>query len=572
MPGLPPWLFPGYSTDGHEEIPVGGEGLSSLWPAFSQPEKMDTSGDLEPGCLLFGKMPTIKGVKESAVLRTVWWIKRDIRISDNHCLYLASESSEEVIPFFCWEPGVVNAEDYGTFHLQAQWQAVRGLSASLQKRGSGLVERMGEVVDELDALFAQVPFQRLRSYQETGNDLTFRRDRAVRAWCREKGVEWVESVGSTVIRGLSAEQKRTHQGKGPRGRLAVLPIPENLRPPKDKSIFSHPRGWEELTASFPLLSAPLSSALQTVNEGAAWDTLSSFLSERGLAYSGGISSPNTAFSAGSRLSPHLAWGTISPGSVFRALDQKREQLNAQRAPSPWKRSLSAFESRLHWRDHFVQRLEGSPQMEFSAINPSFDRVEYENNPEFLTAWIDGRTGFPMIDACMRCLGETGFMNFRMRAMVVSFACFGLHLSWRTIHGPLAQVFLDYEPGIHLSQLQMQAGITGINAIRVYSPAKQFLDHDKEGSFVRRWVPELRDRTAVEIAHAGEIDLPDYYPPIISLKERTRKMKEQIFSIRKSESAQTSARITLQKHGSRKRTNPGTKSKAADGGQLALFKD
>ena len=97
-------------------------------------------------------------------------------------------------------------------------------------------------------------------------------------------------------------------------------------------------------------------------------------------------------------------------------------------------------------------------METHTLNPAFESLEYENREEFLDAWVAGQTGFPMVDACMRCLGETGFMNFWMRAMIVSFACFGLHLSWRFIHEPLARLFLDYEPGIHLSQLQMQAGV------------------------------------------------------------------------------------------------------------------
>ena len=519
-------------------------------------------------------MPAFEGIKKSVVQRTVWWIKRDLRISDNHCLHLATESSEEVIPFFCWEPSVVHADDYGAFHLQAQWQALRGLSASLQKRGSGLVEKLGDVVVELDALFQKYPFQRIRSYQETGNDITFRRDLAVGAWCKSKGVEWMESVGSTVIRGLSAEQKRGLSGGGSRGRLAVVPIPKNLCPPKDKSLISMPFEWKELLGKFPKHSCPLSTRLQAVNERSAWSTLNTFLNQRGIAYSGGISSPNTAFVAGSRLSPHLAWGTISTATVFQELDKKREEINAIRESTPWKRSLRAFESRLHWRDHFVQRLEGCPRMEFTAINTAYDSIEYQDDPGLLNAWINGQTGYPLIDACMRCLRETGFVNFRMRAMVVSFACFGLHLSWRTIHAPLARIFLDYEPGIHLSQLQMQAGITGINAIRVYSPSKQFLDHDAEGKFVKEWVPELRDRTPVEIAYAGDINLPGYASPVISLKEQSRKMKDLIFAVRKSIAGKESAREVLQKHGSRKgRDITGRKKGRSLGpGQLALFKD
>ena len=505
--------------------------------------------------------------------RTVWWIKRDFRVTDNHCLYSSTQTSSEVIPFFCWEPSVIESADYGRFHLQAQWQALRGLSASLRKRGSGLVERVGEVVEELEALFRAHPFACLRSYQETGNDLTFRRDLAVRAWCTRRGVKWIEPVGSTVVRGMSAEQKRKVLSKGPRGRMEVLPVPDDLCPPKKVSIFTEPMEWSRLCSFFPKMGkASVSSSLQAINERSAWDVLGSFLTERGAGYSGGISSPNSAFTSGSRLSAHLAWGTISAGSVFLALDQRREELSSDPSPGPWKRSLRAFESRLHWRDHFIQRLEGCPTMEFSAINPIFNQVKYEDDSEMLACWLAGKTGFPLIDACMRCLQETGFLNFRMRAMVVSFACFGLHLSWRTIHGPLAQIFLDYEPGIHLSQLQMQAGITGINAIRVYSPAKQLLDQDADCRFVKRWVPELRNFKTVQIAHAEEIKLEGYPEPVVSLKEQAKKMKDQIFSIRRSTEAKESNRQMLRKHGSTKSSSRGKKNQGGAKGQLALFKD
>ena len=478
-----------------------------------------------------------------------------------------------MIPFFCWEPSVIESADYGRFHLQAQWQALRGLSASLRKRGSGLVERVGEVVEELEALFRAHPFACLRSYQETGNDLTFRRDLAVRAWCTRRGVKWIEPVGSTVVRGMSAEQKRKVLSKGPRGRMEVLPVPDDLCPPKKLSIFTEPMEWSRLCSFFPKMGkASVSSSLQAINERSAWDVLGSFLTERGAGYSGGISSPNSAFTSGSRLSAHLAWGTISAGSVFLALDQRREELSSDPSPGPWKRSLRAFESRLHWRDHFIQRLEGCPTMEFSAINPIFNQVKYEDDSEMLACWLAGKTGFPLIDACMRCLQETGFLNFRMRAMVVSFACFGLHLSWRTIHGPLAQIFLDYEPGIHLSQLQMQAGITGINAIRVYSPAKQLLDQDADCRFVKRWVPELRNFKTVQIAHAEEIKLEGYPEPVVSLKEQAKKMKDQIFSIRRSTEAKESNRQMLRKHGSAKSSSRGKKNQGGAKGQLALFKD
>ena len=222
--------------------------------------------------------------------------------------------------------------DYGSFHLQAQWQALKGLFASLQKRGSGIVEGKGEVVEELNT-FIKASIQQMRSYQETGNDVTFRRDRAVRSWCRNTG--WNGGVGwVTVVRGMSAQQKRRNRNNNRGGRLKVLPIPNNLKPPQDKSVFSIPMEWKEIVAVFPKFLMPISPHLQKVNERCAWDTLDSFLQDRGAAYSGGISSPNSAFSAGSRLSPHLAWGTISTASVFEQLDLRREKYMRKRVPAP----------------------------------------------------------------------------------------------------------------------------------------------------------------------------------------------------------------------------------------------
>jgi deoxyribodipyrimidine photo-lyase len=208
-------------------------------------------------------------------------------------------------------------------------------------------------------------------------------------------------------------------------------------------------------------------------------------------------------------------------------------------------------------------------MEDKVLNPAYDSLEYENRNDLLEAWLQGSTGYPMVDACMRCLNETGFLNFRMRAMVVSFACFGLHLSWRFIHMPLAKLFLDYEPGIHLSQLQMQAGVIGFNAIRVYNPAKQFADHDSNGAFVKRWVPELRDLKSVEILNIEKLNLPNYASPIVCLKSRSRDMKDRIFAIRRSEQGFSETKKILKKHGSLKPIRKKTTAKQISQLELAI---
>ena len=501
-------------------------------------------------------------------------MKRDFRITDNECLFEAVQHAEAVLPFFCWEHDVLNEGDYSSFHLQAQWEGLTGVCQSLSNRGIESRVVSGDIVEQLDLLFKLFPFDVLYSHQETGNLVTFQRDQNVQKWCRKQDVKWVEMNPSSVMRGGDADRRRLKLRQADYRKQEPLPIPDfSHLEPLAPGIASQPPSWKEVTSVVSKFKGrTLNPSLTKVNEKSAHATLTSFLYERGIGYSGGISSPNTAFVHGSRLSSHLAWGTLSLRTVFAHLDQRRLEVKDCQDRSHWLRSLRAFESRLFWRDHFIQRLEAFPVMEKKPLNSAYADLKYEDDPEILNAWIHGRTGYPMVDACMRCLQDNGFLNFRMRAMVVSFACYGLHLSWRTIHEPLARLFHDYEPGIHLSQLQMQAGVIGFNAIRVYSPTKQFLDHDPNGVFVHRWVKELRGRTPAEIAHAEELSLDGYTPKVITLKDRAKEMKSRVFEIRKSVTGKKITDEVLKKHGSRKPTAARKKkTKKNSEGQMTLFK-
>jgi deoxyribodipyrimidine photo-lyase len=497
-------------------------------------------------------------------MSAVWWIKRDFRIYDNECIQSALKDCGAVLPFFCWESKIINGGDYSNFHLQSQWYALEELQCNVEKRGGFLRVVSGEVVEEMEILYQKYSFTHLYSHIETGNLISYERDRGVAKWCESRGVHWQEISQNSVVRGTSAEGRRKKNSQFDFRKSSPIPVPDVIVCPQNKKLKVENPKWENLCNLYrKFLACPLSSSLQPVSEKKAWSTLNSFFEKRGEKYSGGISSPNTAFVNGSRLSAHLAWGTLSLRSVFSRLETQRKKIARFEKVGLWKRSLRAFESRLHWRDHFIQRLESCPDMEIRTLNPAFDHLEYENSNDHLEAWISGQTGYPMIDACMRCLKETGFINFRMRAMVVSFACFGLHLSWRFIHEPLARVFTDYEPGIHLSQLQMQAGVTGFNSIRVYSPMKQFLDHDPEAKFVKKWVPELSNRTSVEIARADEMKFPEYSSAVVNLVDRSKQMKARVFEIRKSQSAWTDTQKTLRKHGSRKSNRIEKKQKKSE---------
>jgi deoxyribodipyrimidine photo-lyase len=346
-----------------------------------------------------------------------------------------------------------------------------------------------------------------------------------------------------------------------------------LPPPRALYLSEQLRRAAASTAPPVVHGSPL---WQAVSERDAERTITSFLEDRSKYYRGSISAPLKAMQYGSRLSVHLAWGTISLREVYQRVKERLRDLEVKGHPETarWRMSLGSFISRLHWRDHFIQRLESEPELEFRALHPAFRDLVWENSPELLDAWVNGRTGFPLVDAVMRCLAATGFINFRMRALVVSFACHALHLDWRLIHPHLARIFRDYEPGIHLSQLQMQAGVVGLNTIRIYNPQKQLLEQDPACRFVKRWLPELRSLSKEKIQMLVEApQATDSPPPIVDWAQRSRVMREILYALRKSPEAVTATEQVFHRHGSRLRRSKRGPWRAPQGQkQLTLFGD
>jgi deoxyribodipyrimidine photo-lyase len=475
----------------------------------------------------------------------VVWLKRDLRISDHQPLYNAVKTGLPVLIMYCFEDFLVNDPHYSERH----WQFITESLVDIQHAipNGALFVAGGNIFETLHQIQSQFTISAIFSHQEVGLANTYERDKAFLKWCNTQGIAWHESPLGAVQRGLANRQFwDKNWDKVMRSACFDIDIantPWVVQNQLDCKL-------DAFTKRF----CTEETLFQRGGESHANQVLNDFFAGRGKDYAFSLSSPLLSQLHCSRMSAHLAWGNISLRQVYQRV------LSHWQVPG-WRRSLVALSSRLHWHCHFVQKFESECEMEFRHVNQGYDdlpRCDGELSQQRLDAWKTGQTGIPMVDACMRCLIATGYINFRMRAMLVSFLCHHLALDWRLGVQHSASLFLDFEPGIHYSQFQMQAGVTGINTIRIYSPVKQGEEKDPEGIFVKHWVPELTE-VPVPLIHSPWLLSPmeqlmhgielgkDYPDPIVDVKESYKLAQDLLWRWRKKPRVIIESKRLLKKH-------------------------
>ena len=504
---------------------------------------------------------------------SVVWFKRDLRVHD-HVPLTQALARGPVLCLYVIEPSMWAQPDAAHQHHAFLQESLIDLNQQLQVRSMTLQVAVGDVPEILTRLHALQPFEAIFSHEETGNGATHERDKAVARWCRAQGVTWREMAQHGVVRRLANRDLwhahwRAHMGAP----CEAAPDTEPTAPQRCMTLPWPADAWPSAQALG--LGAHVPPARQHGGRKQGLKVLRDFLQDRSAHYRGGISSPLTAPTACSRLSPYLAMGCLGMREVVQATQRRLHHLGGSTEPEAvWQRKgLTAFMSRLHWHCHFIQKLESEPELEWRNLHRGYnDLREPDWNDAHFEALVAGRTGWPMVDACVAMLRETGWINFRMRAMLVSVASYPLWLHWRPVGLWLAQQFIDYEPGIHWSQMQMQAGTTGINTTRVYNPIKQAQDHDPHGHFVRRWLPAMRRvpdtwlmepwrmppdvqaRCGVRVGH-------DIAMPLVDLDQATRTAKDRVHALRAQGPVRAAKAAIVQKHGSRQHRAGGTRRHA-----------
>jgi deoxyribodipyrimidine photo-lyase len=409
----------------------------------------------------------------------IWWIRRDLRLMDNEALTHALQTAESVIPVFVIDPILLKLPNMGEKRLAFLWGALRQLDADLRAKGSRLIMRRGRPLGELtqllreaqaEVIFAEedfTPYARRRDAQ-VANALPLRLVGGT-AVHQPAAVLKADGTPHTVFTPFSKAWKErpfpTH----------IQPVPDHIHTPQQLDSLPIPAKPELLsTVPFPTSEAEAQRRLRAFTETPIFD----YAEARDRLDLVGTS----------QLSPYLHFGMISARQTAVAAQRAMECAGDAEA----RKGATSWLNELIWREFYISILYHFPHVLQRSFREQYDRIQWNEDVEMFEAWQNGRTGFPVVDAAMQQLLQSGWMHNRARMIVASFLVKDLLINWQWGERHFMQHLVDGDLASNNGGWQWTAGV-GTDAapyFRIFNPTLQSKKFDPDGRYIRRWLPQL----------------------------------------------------------------------------------
>ncbi|MCJ2544403.1 cryptochrome/photolyase family protein [Thermostichus vulcanus] len=414
------------------------------------------------------------------------WHRRDLRLQDNAALHEAARYSSQVVPVFIFDRQILERADTAPARVAFLLEALERLQEGYRQLGLTLLWQIGDPLVELQHLAATLGAKAV-FWNEDVEPFARQRDSRVRAGLAEAGIQCFS--GQDML--LHGPGEVLTQAGDPYSVFTPFwrrwrSLPKRDPYPIPKALQPVPSLQAQPLPSLADLGFVCTQAIPAAGEAAAQALLEDFCDGlRILDYERSRNFP--AEEGTSRLSPHLRWGTVGIRQVWQATVAVEAEIRSEEAEA----SLQTWRQELCWREFYKHVLAHWPHVETSSYRKAFDGLEWENRQDRFQAWCEGQTGYPIVDAAMRQLNETGWMHNRCRMIVASFLTKDLLIDWRWGERYFMQKLVDGDLAANNGGWQWSAGVgTDPKPLRIFNPATQAARYDPEGEYIRRYVPEL----------------------------------------------------------------------------------
>lgn len=419
-------------------------------------------------------------------MTAIVWIRRSLREHDNTALVKASRQHDEIVPFYVIDDDYFENTILGYPRVKFWHDSLNELEEILDKDGKKLVVRKGHPLEELQEIVAETD----------ANAIYYNRNYSPYSRQRDQEIEEQVEVGVESFKDIVLHEKKEI--------LTNSDTPYKVYTYYKKKWFNRdkPRPEQPEEYKVPDLESEEIPSLKQLGldrpeemevweggreNGKKWledfkDKIWNYEDQRDLA----------SKDATSKLSPHLKFGTVSIREAFWMAERMKA-----RNPDADTSGIKTWQEELAWRDFYFQLLWNFPRTVEEPMQEQFKSLEWRGKEEAAEDWerfVEGRTGFPFVDAGMRQLEKTGWMHNRLRMVVTSFACKDLWLDWHDLHDHFKKMFVDAEVASMIGGIQWAYSI-GTDAqpyFRVFNPWTQGEKHDPDGEYIRKHVQELEN--------------------------------------------------------------------------------